>query len=204
MIKAIIFDIGGVIISPEIEKINNIIADYFGIEYPQFNDFIKKYKLDLTKGKISLIKVYSKLTEQFGLKRLSAQDIVNKHLEIYQKIISNLNEGVISIIKRLKKKYLIVCLVNAELDVIPLAKKGGLYDYFNRTYISTELGMKKPDAEIYLTVLKDLGLTPKEVIFIDDKEENVNAAKRMSINGIHYKYGDDLEKELAVFSVKID
>ena len=186
-IKVIIFDLGGVIVSSKVEEILNIISDYIKIEYDRLDDFMGKYKSDLTKGKISLIDVYSKATKHFRLKNLDAKDITDKHLEIFQKTIEDLNEKVLSLVKKLRKNYSVVCLVDTELDVVPLARKRGLYDYFEHAYISTELGMEKPNKEIYSVVLNDLNCRAEEAIFIDDKEDNVNSSREMGINSILYK-----------------
>jgi glucose-1-phosphatase len=203
MIKIIIFDIGGVIVSPEIEKIDKLMADYLRINPAKFKIFWEKYQSDLSEGKISLLEFYSKASERFGLKKNLGRKIIEKHFSIFRKIIKNLNKEVLSVVGELKNNYRVVCLVNAELDVIPLVKKRGIYDYFQRAYISAKLGMKKPDKKIYLTILDDFKLKPKEAIFIDDKKENVNAAKKLGIIGINYKYGENLEKKLRSLGIKI-
>ena len=53
-------------------------------------------------------------------------------------------------------------------------------------------------------VLNEIRCKPEEVIFIDDKKENVDTANRLGMMGIHYRWGDNLEKELASLSVKLD
>ncbi len=202
-IKVIIFDLGGIIVSSKVGKIFSIVSDYIGIEYSQLDDFMGKYKSDLTKGKISLIEVSSKIIKQFGLKNLGAKDVVDKHLEIFQKIIENLNEKVLSLVKKLRENYSVVCLVNAELDIVPLVKKRGIYDYFEHAYISTELKMEKPNKEIYSAVLNDLNCRAEEAIFIDDKEDNVNSARMVGINSILYKNFRQLKKDLKILGLSI-
>lgn len=201
MIKAIIFDLGGVVIYPEVEKIKNYIANYIGIDYGAFHDFFGKYNSDLIKGKISLSEVYSEVVKHFQLKKFSAQDMVKEHLKIFQRIIENLDEDVLNLVERLKKNYIVVCLVNAELDVVPLVRKRGIYDYFQHAYISAEMAMEKPDPEIYKAVLNDLGYKPQETVFVDDKESNVIAARRLGIHGILYKNNTELIVELKRLSL---
>lgn len=195
MIKAVIFDLGGVIVSSEVEKIKNIIAKYLGVEENEFDEFLAKYQSDLTKGNISLTDVYKDAIKHFHLQRLSPQSVVNEHLKIFQKILENLNDNVLDLVTKLKKHYKVVCLVNAESDVVPLVQKRGVYGYFMHAYISTELGMEKPDPKIYMTVLKDLGCKPEESVFIDDKKPNVETAKKLGIHGIWYKNNDELIKQ---------
>lgn len=54
----------------------------------------------------------------------------------------------------------------------------------DKIFVSYELGLLKPNKAIYQSVLEKLNAKPEEVIFIDDKRENVEAAKSLGINGI--------------------
>ena len=55
-------------------------------------------------------------------------------------------------------------------------------DYFDRIYLSYQLKMIKPDAEIFQAVLADAGLTPEETLFIDDAEANCRTARSLGIH----------------------
>lgn len=197
MIKTIIFDLGGVIVSPKVEKINDMMAEYLEIETKIFKREFLKHKPWLTKGKINLEEVYACVFKDIGRKDLSAKEAVKKHLAIFTEIISKLDEEVLNIVKNLRKKgYCVVCLVNAEPEVVPIVRKRGVYSYFEKAYISAELGMMKPDPKIFKHVLRDLKCKPEHVFFIDDNIEFVNAAKRSGINAMQFKPGIDLKKEL--------
>ena len=52
--------------------------------------------------------------------------------------------------------------------------------------------LAKPDVEIFQTVLKEAGLKADEVLFIDDSEENCQAAAKLGIGVCHYVPGDNL------------
>ncbi len=195
-IKLIIFDLGGVVVSPEVEEIPRTMASHTEIEYNQFNDFLAEHKPDLAKGKISLADFYKELVKHFKPRRLDADDIVNKHLEVFKEIIKELNTEVLSVIEELKKNYSVVCLANAEVDVVPLVRKRGVYDYFDKAYISTELGMRKPDPEIYKLILKEFSCKPGEAVFIEDLKENVDSAREIGINSIQYKDFRYFKKEI--------
>ncbi len=58
---------------------------------------------------------------------------------------------------------------------------------FDFLFLSSEMGMVKPDAEIYETVLKAIALPPESVLFIDDKPENIEAARRSGMQGLIYE-----------------
>ena len=66
----------------------------------------------------------------------------------------------------------------------------GTYGYahlFEKTYFSFELGMRKPNIDIFQYVLKDAGIHPKETLFIDDFIENIQTARQIGFQTIHLK-----------------
>ena len=74
-------------------------------------------------------------------------------------------------------------LSNAGPDYGSYFRHGPLGDFFAACYVSGELGLLKPHAEIYLHVLDDLGITPAEAVFIDNRESNVAGAEALGITG---------------------
>jgi putative hydrolase of the HAD superfamily len=74
-------------------------------------------------------------------------------------------------------------LSNAGPDFASFLRHGPLGDFFSACYVSGELGLLKPHAEIYRHVLDDLGITPAETVFIDNRESNVAGAGALGITG---------------------
>lgn len=62
-----------------------------------------------------------------------------------------------------------------------------LFDCFEKVFVSGEIGMVKPEEAIYKHVLKECKVQAKDCIFIDDQQENINAAKRIGIDTICHK-----------------
>ena len=60
----------------------------------------------------------------------------------------------------------------------------------------------KPDADIYQTLLSRFGLTAEECVFIDDRLENVEGAKREGIHGIHFRTIEQVQKELEAYGCR--
>jgi len=81
-----------------------------------------------------------------------------------------------------------------------ITRNHGVYDLFDANYLSCKMGKMKPNSDIYVDMLRDLKATPNEVVFIDDKEENVAAARRLNFRAIKYnrpnQLSNDLEKNL--------
>lgn len=63
---------------------------------------------------------------------------------------------------------------------------------FDKAYFSFQIGMYKPDHDIFHFVLKDSGLKPEETAFIDDMKENVEASVECGIHGIHLTPGTEI------------
>jgi len=73
----------------------------------------------------------------------------------------------------------------------------GTYGYthlFNKTYYSYELGLRKPNADIFKYVIKDAGIIPKETMFIDDFIENIDTARLIGFQTIHLQAPLTLEE----------
>lgn len=59
-----------------------------------------------------------------------------------------------------------------------------------------EEGIAKPDARIYLRTLLRLGVQPEEAVFVDDKMENVEAARQLGMHGIHFQHTEQALAEI--------
>lgn len=68
----------------------------------------------------------------------------------------------------------------------------GLGKLFEKLWFSHQIGLVKPDPQIFLYVLNDGGLKPEETLFIDDTLVHVEAARTVGINAWHLKPGTDI------------
>ncbi len=75
-------------------------------------------------------------------------------------------------------------------------KNKNKYNFFDYSIYSCKIGMVKPNLDIFQFALEMIGEKAENVVFIDDKAENVNAAKKLGINGIVFKDHDSLKKDL--------
>jgi putative hydrolase of the HAD superfamily len=74
-------------------------------------------------------------------------------------------------------------LSNAGPDFGSYFRHGILGEYLDAVYVSGELKLLKPSAEIYRHVLADLGIAASEAVFIDNRADNVRAAQELGITG---------------------
>ncbi|KAL8786981.1 MAG: hypothetical protein Q9195_007959 [Heterodermia aff. obscurata] len=101
------------------------------------------------------------------------------------------NEAMIALIHELKKasggNLHVYAMSNISMeDYAVLSTKMADWTIFDRVFTSGHAGMRKPDIPFYSHVLQEVNLSPSETVFIDDKIENVRAARSLGIAGVQF------------------
>lgn len=115
-----------------------------------------------------------------------------------------INDKMISFLKKVRENgYKTYILSNAPHEIPPFLENNDLTQYFDGQIISAEEKVSKPDQGIYNLLLDRYDLNPEESVFLDDKLENIEAAKEANINGIVYDYNnhEKMLEELDKFDV---
>jgi HAD superfamily hydrolase (TIGR01509 family) len=114
-------------------------------------------------------------------------------------------EGTAEIINELlKKKYALSLLSNTDpWHYQDCEQKIRVLQKFERIFLSYDLKMRKPDAEIFITVAEKLAASPGECLFIDDLEENIEAAKSLNFNTILFQNAEQLRIELSEKGIEL-
>ena len=76
-------------------------------------------------------------------------------------------------------------------------------DYFERAFLSYELGLRKPDPRIYERVVLELDVAPQEALFIDDREENCAAARDVGLIALKMEGAQQLREECAALGLAL-
>ena len=71
-----------------------------------------------------------------------------------------------------------------------------MYDAFEVCLLSCDIGEEKPERRAYEVLMAVLGVAPNEVVFIDDRIENVEVAKELGIGAIHFESAKQVKREL--------
>lgn len=200
MIKVIIFDLGGVIFSFDGGgyEAREKLAFLFNLDKERLHNlWFQRYKRDLILGIKNEEDYLTDIIKTFNLKT---------SLKELNRIIENFNtvdESMIELVKKLKENYLLVVLNNESKGWNQYRiKKFYLNDYFELIFSSSDVGLAKPDKKIYKLVLNNLkGINPSEVLFIDNREENLPPAEELGIKTILFKNKNSLIKELGKFGI---
>lgn len=101
------------------------------------------------------------------------------------------------LVEALKKaSYQVGLLSNIEKRYADIVAACHLYDPFSPCLLSCDLSLEKPDPAIYLKLLEVLEHTPEEIVFIDDKLENIEAAQHLGIDAVHFCSFETLIEDL--------
>jgi glucose-1-phosphatase len=189
MINAIIFDFGDVFINLEKQK----SIDEFkklGLDGPN-EELIAQNDL-FEKGKISEMQFIE--TFQKYIPNASLDEIVNA----WNSIIGDFPLYRLEFLQLLSNKYRLFLLTNTDsIHISKFEHKVGMsfysdfYQCFEKIYFSYEMGLRKPQPEIFTTILNKHDLSPKRTLFVDDKKQNTNAAQELGLHVWNLQVGKE-------------
>lgn len=199
MIKGIIFDVGGVLHTEEMKHVHRDIADTLGISRELEREIWDELDPKHSTGKITEEEFWQEFLKKSNAKKpLPRESLLAREQTRRYTIIAE----VIDLVKALKALgYKLAILSNTIKIHADINKKAGLYKEFPLLILSYEVGLRKPDPQIFKLALEKLETEPEETIYIDDKEENVEAARNMGINSILFQNSKQLKQSLADFNV---
>ena len=195
-IRAVIFDVGGVLVRTEDLTPRQQLAAELNLPMGQLYDIV--FNQD-TWNLVQLGHITNDDHWQAVGRRLKLTwpDQVNA-FRITFFAGDRVDQGMIDLIQRLRSRFKVALLSNAPGNLRRwIAEEWKIpQDTFDQIIISAEEGVMKPDPEIYRRTLTQLDVAPHEAIFVDDFEENVKAAKALGIQAIHFTSPETLVAEL--------
>lgn len=203
-IKAIIFDLGNVLIDFDHRIAAREVARFTDKTAQQIFDFFFDSELTgiFEEGKISPREFFLKVKET-----LNSELDYDEFVPIWNKIffLSEKNHAVYALAKHLKEYYKLALLSNINiLHFEYLKKRFSVFDAFHHIIMSYELGLRKPSALIYQKALEILGVLPEEVFYTDDRPELVQSASQLGIKAFIFKGIEQLKKDLISAGININ
>ena len=197
MIKALIFDMGGVLVDLDIEDCKNAFRT--GLDYYEIDDIIDACH---QRGIYGELEGGTMTADEFrsivlaGSRPGATVEDVN---EAMSHILVGIAPYKAEMLKKLAQKYDLYMLSNNNPICLPYSSK--MFDdagvplatTFKKCFFSFELKTLKPSPEFYTTVMKEIGLAPEEMLFIDDSQKNVDGAIAVGLPAVYYEPGTDLE-----------
>lgn len=195
--KALIFDMGGVLVDLDIEDCKRAFKEDLG--FYRIDEIIdpchqKGIYGDLEEGVIS--------PEEFR-KAVLAESRPGACPEDVDKAMWHILTGIepykVQMLKRLAQSYDLYMLSNNNAICLPRSRRifaeAGipLEDIFRKCYFSFEMRALKPSEAFYKAVMEDIGTEPENMLFVDDSQKNVDGAVAAGLPAVYYEPGTDLE-----------
>ena len=199
MIRAVIFDVGGVLVRTEDRAPRRKLEERLKLAPGEAERLV--YNSDMgraaQRGEITSTELWRWVQEYFTF------DAVE--LRIFREQFwggDRLNQPLVDLIRRLRPHYQTAIISNAMDDLNQaLAETYPIADAFDLIVGSAYEGIMKPDAEIFRRTLVRLGRAPEETIFVDDFAHNVEGAQAVGMHAIHYTPQTDVAAALASYGI---
>ena len=202
-VKAIIFDLGGVIIDLDFSNFYNKIITQSPLNKPQTPIMLEFFRQSdiYHQGNMTEDEFYQLACDLLQVCMLDQSDF----FDAFNSIISELNSEIVDLIKKIRdsNKYKLIALsnVNSSHWEYILKKKWDFVECFDTLVLSHEIHLIKPNPKIFEYAIKKAGCKPSQILYIDDGLNNIRSAKKLGIIGIKYTNIDELVKELTEFKI---
>jgi epoxide hydrolase-like predicted phosphatase len=194
MIKGVIFDVGGVLLRTYDPSGRRKWEMRLGLEPGSLaglvfdSDLGRKAQL----GQAAVDEVWSWLGTRLNL---NSEELANLKHDFWAG--DRVDQSLCDYIRELRRRYRTGMLSNTWApDGRAMAEHFGFADCFDAFVTSAELGVMKPDARIYHVMLERLELKSPEVVFVDDFIQNVEAARRLGMQAVHFSDPASARSEL--------
>jgi glucose-1-phosphatase len=198
-LRAIIFDIGRVLIRVDVARIKSALADGLSLSPQELWSAIENDPLwrDWQEGRLKPRDWHLHLS-----KRLGSSLSFEKFSEAWNLALDPQPMQDSAIFQRLSKQYRLGLLSNTDhIHLAHMEPKYDFFPYFPVRIYSCSVGASKPDPLIYQHALRGLRTKATEALYIDDIPAYVEAAQRLGMSGIIYRSPDQLREDLRSFGV---
>lgn len=191
-IRNIIFDWGGVITPLDIDGLKDAfkLLTNFSIDSSLRELFRQNFFYTVESGEIDENCFKSEI------RKYLKDDVSDMDIDLaWARLLGGTKPEVIHLLKKLRNQYKIFLLSNTNSIHVRYYTKylkdsygiDGWKDIFHEVYYSHELGCRKPSPEIFNKVIQLAGLKTNETLFVDDSEENIEAAQKLHFQTFHVK-----------------
>lgn len=201
-VEAVIFDLGGVIINLDYSRTSTAFKELgltdFDAAYSQLQqtELFDRFET----GHVSSFHFINRLLDQ-----LPRGNNGNRVVHAWNAMIGDFpTERMewLAAFSKQKRTFLLSNTNTLHMEAVrrSLAKTTGqqLESYFEKVYLSCEMGLRKPDPAIFLRVCEEQGLKPETTLFIDDSPQHVEGAKKAGLQAIHLQAGMNIMEMLNI------
>jgi glucose-1-phosphatase len=183
-VDALLFDLGGVVIQIDFGRMFARWARHAGIDPAairarfSFDEAYCRHE----RGEIALGEYFASLRSSLGLELSDAQ-LLDGWSQIYVGEIP----GVAEVLRSLEERIPLYAFTNSNPTHMELCARtfGDTLASFRRVFISSDLGVRKPEAAAFAKISDTIGVPVQGILFFDDTAENVEGARAAGLQAVH-------------------
>src|ERR1700726_3291265 len=197
----LLFDLGRVVLDIDSSKVVACWAGHAGCvpadlagRFSWRDDFYQRHE----KGEISDCEFFAALRALLGVELSDAQ-----FLEGWNKIFAGEMPGIAPLLARAAKRLPLYAFSNTNGAHVEHFSKAyaDLLRPFREMYLSSTIGLRKPDAAAYDHVVQAIGVPASRIVFFDDLPENVEGARARGLTAVLVTSSDDVAHTLAALGI---
>ena len=197
---ALLFDLGRVVLDIDFSRAAAVWARHSGCTPEDINarfasdEAIRQYE----SGKIDDAAYFAHLRKMLGV------DITHEQLlEGWNAIFIGEMPGIAPLLARAAKRLPLYALSNTNPPHIAHFSKihADVLGHFRQLYLSSSIGLLKPDAAAYDHVVKAIGAPASRVVFFDDLADNIAGARAYGLIAVHVKSSEDVARALTALGI---
>ena len=194
---ALLFDLGRVVIDIDFNRAFSRWAGHARCDQKLIRD---RFRHDIAykrheRGEIDSQEFFANLRASLGIDISDAQ-----LLDGWNSILVGEMPGVSELLAKAAGSFPLYAFTNSNREHEQYWSKqfSGILSNFKEVYVSSTIGLRKPEAEAYDYVVRAIGVSAGRIVFFDDTLENIEGARARGLHAVHVKSGADLADALAV------
>lgn len=197
---ALLFDLGRVVLDIDFHKTFACWAGHAGCDPAQFagrftrDDIYQRHET----GEISDAEFFASLRASLGIGISDAQ-----FLEGWNAIFAGEMPGIAPLLARAAQRLPLYAFSNTNGAHVEhfSAVYADVLGHFREMFLSSSIGLRKPDAEAFDHVVKAIGMPAGRIVFFDDLAENIEGARACGLKAVHVASPDDVAEALAALGI---
>ncbi len=200
-VRAVFFDIGGVVARAQLERYSQIASLLFGAAPEKVRQVAQPLVPALEKNEIDANAFWQMVGEQLWIRGEGKMVARSKTESLWLDLLRSsvvLDVEVLQVCRDLKKRGVrIAALSNTIQQHAKHYRLLGVYRPFDPVLLSCEFGLRKPEPEFYQLALTKVGLPAQECLLVDDLQVNLDTARHLGFRTHHFTDLKRLQSSLA-------
>lgn len=197
---ALLFDLGRVVLDIDFGRVMRIWADHAGCTPDDLtarfivNDSFRHHET----GRIDDAAFFGNLRHSLGIGISDAQ-----FLEGWNAIFAGEMPGIAQLLSRAAAKLPLYAFSNTNPPHVAHFQKAyaDVLGHFRQVYLSSSIGLRKPEAAAYHLVVSAIGAPAARIVFFDDSAENIAGARAYGLAAVHVRSSDDVAAALSALGI---